>query len=205
MEYESRYASKGVAGAGLGTGIAGLSLGVLNAMGNVGGALWGNRTAAAPGTCSENCPVSRFELSQQNAIAAKDAEIAQLRGEKYADGVGQGVYRELRGLISDLTEKANERFTNVERRLAEGAVIQQKPEDSILMVNERIDCVKNNIMSALCRETDERKCADNTIVTYTNATFYPKMVADVTTGTTTTAQNTYNPLPIQCGGGCNRQ
>lgn len=34
------YASKGVAGAGLGTGIAGLSLGVLNAMGglaNIGG------------------------------------------------------------------------------------------------------------------------------------------------------------------------
>lgn len=30
------YASKGVAGAGLGTGIAGLSLGVLNAMGRRG-------------------------------------------------------------------------------------------------------------------------------------------------------------------------
>lgn len=204
MEYENRYASKGVAGAALGTGIAGLSLGVLNAMGNVGGALLGNQHTAAP-VCSENCPVSRFELSQQNALAQKDAEIAQLRGEKYADSVGQGVYRELRGLISDLTEKENARFTNIERRLAESAVIQQKTEDSILMVNERIDCVKNNIMAALCRETDERKCADNTIVTYTNATFYPKMVADVTTGTTTTAQNTYNPLPIQCGGGCNRQ
>ena len=32
----AEFASKGVAGAGLGTGIAGLSLGVLNAMGGCG-------------------------------------------------------------------------------------------------------------------------------------------------------------------------
>lgn len=204
MEYENKYASKGVAGAGLGTGIAGLSLGVLNAMGNVGGALMGNRAANAE-ACEGNCHVNRFELAQQNALAAKDAEIAQLRGEKYADGVGQAVYRELRGLITDLTATTNDRFTNVEKRLAEEAVIQQKTEDSILMVNERIDCVKSNIMAALCRETDERKCADNAIVNYANATFYPKQVADVTMGDTTTAQTTYNPLPIECCGRCGRQ
>ena len=204
MEYENRYGSKGATGAALGTGIAGLSLGVLNAMGGIGGALLGNRAAAYDGVCSENCPVNRFELEQQKAMAEKDSQIAQLRGEKYADSVGQGVYRELRALITDMNEKNNDRFTNVERRLAEEAVIQQKTEDSILMVNERIDCVKNTIMAALCRETDERKCADNTIVTYTNATFYPKMTANVETGTTTTAQATYNPLPIQCGCGCGK-
>lgn len=33
MEVEKDYASKGVAGAGLGTGIAGLALGVMNAAG----------------------------------------------------------------------------------------------------------------------------------------------------------------------------
>ena len=47
-----------------------------------------------------------------------------------------------------------------------------------------------------------RCCADNAIVTYTNATFYPKMVADVTTGTGTTAQSTYNPIP-KCNTCCN--
>ena len=50
-------------------------------------------------------------------------------------------------------------------------------------------------------EAERRCCADNSIVTYANATFYPKMVADVTTGTTTTAQTLYNPLP-KCGGCC---
>ena len=42
----------------------------------------------------------------------------------------------------------------------------------------------------------ERKANDNTIVTYANATFYPKQVADVTAGSTTTPQTTFNPLPI---------
>ena len=36
MEMNHEYASKGVAGAGLGTGIAGLSLGVLNSLGGLG-------------------------------------------------------------------------------------------------------------------------------------------------------------------------
>lgn len=40
-----------------------------------------------------------------------------------------------------------------------------------------------------------------TSVNYMNATFYPKQVADVTTGTTTTAQTLYNPLPVT--GNCN--
>ena len=44
-------------------------------------------------------------------------------------------------------------------------------------------------------ERERRCCADNAIVTYTNATFYPIQVADVTTGTTTTRQTTYNPIP----------
>lgn len=50
-------------------------------------------------------------------------------------------------------------------------------------------------------ERRARCCADNSIVNYANATFYPKMVADVTTGTGTTAQTLYNPLP-DCGDCC---
>lgn len=56
---------------------------------------------------------------------------------------------------------------------------------------------------ALIRERDERVCGDNSIVNYVNATFYPKMVADVTVGTTTTAAFVYNPLP-NCGCNGNR-
>ena len=52
-------------------------------------------------------------------------------------------------------------------------------------------------------EAERRCCGDNSIVTYVNATFYPKQVADVTTGTATTAQSLYNPIP-KCGGCCNK-
>jgi Na+-translocating ferredoxin:NAD+ oxidoreductase RnfC subunit len=190
MEYENKYASKGVAGAGLGTGIAGLSLGVLNAMGNGGllnGVLGGNcRTA-----CPDGIPVNRYEAEQSARIAQLETQVALRDANTYSDQK-----------MAAMNDRYNDRFTAIERRLAESAVIQQKTEDSILMVNERIDCVRDKIMAALCRETDERKCADNAMVNYMNATFYPKMVADVTTGTTTTAQTVYNPLPIQCGKCC---
>lgn len=105
MVMNNEYASKGVAGAGLGTGIAGLSLGVLNSLGGLGalGGLWGNNRAAqndaltammtvsmlngracAP-ACSENTPASRYELGQAQTIAAKDAEIGLLKADKYTD------------------------------------------------------------------------------------------------------------------------
>lgn len=74
MKWEQNdYASKGVAGAGLGTGIAGLSLGVLNALG--GGLLGGN--------CNTQV---------QMAMSEKDSKIAQLTAERYADNKTQELY-----------------------------------------------------------------------------------------------------------------
>ena len=100
MEVEKDYASKGVAGAGLGTGIAGLALGVMNAAGGLGALALGNRNAVptAPvmpampygvgygwGGCSENMPVSRYELDREQQLAAKDSEIALLKANTYND------------------------------------------------------------------------------------------------------------------------
>lgn len=86
MEMNNEYASKGVAGAGLGTGIAGLSLGVINALGGLGAVAMNasNPRCCAP-SCSENTPVSRYELEQSQTIAAKDAEIGLLKADKYTD------------------------------------------------------------------------------------------------------------------------
>lgn len=176
MDYENRWASKGVAGAALGTGVAGLSLGVLNAMGN-GGLLSG--LLGNCGGCAENTPVSRYELAQEQKIASQASEIALLKADTYTNQK-----------FADLNDRYNERFRSIEQELARNAVKQQAVDDSIMLVNER-----------LCREIDDRKCGDNTIITYANATFYAKQVADVTVGTTTTAQAVYNPLPIQC---CNK-
>lgn len=61
--------------------------------------------------------------------------------------------------------------------------------------------VADNANAAINLEAERRCCADNKIVNYTNNTFYPVSVADVTTGTTTTARTVYNPLCGCCGDG----
>lgn len=192
----AEFASKGVAGAGLGTGIAGLSLGVLNSLGGLGGILMGNRAAVsaadvAEAACSENHTVNRYELSMVQENAKLRNDIALRDANTYQDQKMLEMYKYIDGKLNE-----------VQNSLASQAVNNQATKDSFQLLQERLDCCKSEMSGAISRERDERKCADNTIVTYTNATFYPKMVADVTTGTTTTPQSTYNPLPVStcsCG------
>lgn len=203
MEVEKEYASKGVAGAGLGTGIAGLSLGVLNAMGGLGALALGNRNTvpAAPvmpampygmgwGGCSENMPVSRYELDREQQLAAKDSEIALLKANTYNDQKALELYAYIDGQLKD-----------IRATLSAQAVHNQRTEDSFALVRQDVACVRSDLSKDIKIEAERRCCGDNAIVTYANATFYPKQVADVTTGTATTAQTLYNPLP-KCGG-CN--
>lgn len=177
------YANKNVEGratAGLTTGIIGTALGVLNGglggvMGGLGG--WGNGCGNSwNGGCHENMPVNRYELGLEQSNAAKDSEIALLKANTYGDQKLLELYKYFDGEIK-----------GVRNELCRQAVVNQKTEDAFLLVR-----------SDLQRERDERCCGDNAIINYANATFYPKMVADVTTGTTTTAQMLYNPLP-SCG------
>ena len=97
------------------------------------------------------------------------------------------------------------KFIEFEKQFAAQAVTEQANRDSFSMVNERLTCLKTELCGALDNERHERRCSDDIIVTYANSTFYPKQVADVTTGTATTAQALYNPLPAQtCGRSCGR-
>lgn len=109
---EIEYASKGVAGAGLGTGIAGLALGVLN--GGLNGVL-GNGNCG----CSENHMVNRYELAQESRISKLESEIALrdaniyndqklLELYKYIDGKLEGVNGALAGqAVWNATQTAN--------------------------------------------------------------------------------------------------
>lgn len=70
MEYEHNNNYKGIAGAGLGLGIAGTALGVLaGGLNNVG--LFGNNNTR----CSEDHCVNRYEASQQARIAELETEV----------------------------------------------------------------------------------------------------------------------------------
>jgi hypothetical protein len=79
------YASKGVAGSGLGLGIAGTALGLLNANGGglLGGLFGGNGCNMV---CSENMPVNRYELDQQKRISDLEAQVALRDASIYTDG-----------------------------------------------------------------------------------------------------------------------
>ena len=103
MEYENDFARKGVAGAGLGLGIAGTALGVLN--GGLGNILGGYNRAAE---CAEDHCINRFELNMQNTITNKDMEIAYLKGRDAAKTDSLELYKYIDG-----------RFNAVERELAD--------------------------------------------------------------------------------------
>ena len=208
------YASKGLAGTALGFGIGGAALGLANGgLGNLlGGLCQNNKSAAADvaaavtpamtvaamlaarqqePTCSENMPVSRYELDREQQLAQKDSEIALLKANTYNDQKMLEMYAYIDGQLKD-----------VRKTLCDQAVHNQRTEDSFALVKQDVDCVRKEALDAVKMEAERRCCGDNSIVTYVNATFYPKQVADVTTGTATTSQSLYNPIP-KCGCCCN--
>lgn len=103
----NNYASKGVAGAGLGTGIAGLSLGVLNAMGS-GGILPGLFGSGCG--CGDSRTVSRYELGLEQTSAAKDSKIALLESTIHTNDKILEVYgyidNRLRGIEGQICQQA---------------------------------------------------------------------------------------------------
>jgi hypothetical protein len=88
-------ASSGVGGTGLGLGIAGTALGLLNGGGGglLGGLFGGNNNHNCG--CSDNMLVNRYELAMQQQIAAKDAKIGLLESNIYTDQKLADVYERL--------------------------------------------------------------------------------------------------------------
>ena len=189
IEVDKNFASKGVAGAGLGLGIAGTALGLLTGNG-LGGLLggWGCNNGYGAGVCSDNMPVSRYELGQESKISQLQSQLALRDANTYGDQKLLEVYKYFDGQLKDVRDT-----------LCAQAVTNQKTADSFALASADLAAVKNDLCNRIQLEAERRCCADNAIVTYANATFYPKMVADVTVGTTTTAQTLYNPSP-ECGG-----
>lgn len=91
----AEFASKGVAGAGLGLGIAGTALGLMNGCGGALGGLFNGG-----GCCSENTAVNRYELNLTQEIASKDAKIGLLESQVYVD-------QKLTDVVKDYTSQIN--------------------------------------------------------------------------------------------------
>jgi hypothetical protein len=97
----AEFASKGVAGSGLGLGIAGTALGVLN--GGLGNLLNG----MGSNVCGDNAYINRYELEMENKIIAKDGEIALLKSNIYTDQKIADVYEKLNAKIGGVEAVVN--------------------------------------------------------------------------------------------------
>lgn len=184
MEYT---AGRGTTALGIvGTVLGGTAL-VNGANGNglLGNLLGSNNTPVV--VDDKSMPVSRYEMDLIRDNMAKDSEIALLKANTFTDQK-----------FADLNDRYNARFTNIESQLAAQAVHNAKVEGSFALAQADLRAVKTELKHDIELEAERRCCSDNALADYVNATFYPKMVAGVTTGTETTAQNTYNPVR-NCG------
>lgn len=140
--------------------------------------------------CGDDAPVNQRELSLTQKLAEKDTQIALRDAVTYTDRQSLDMYKYIDG-----------RIQSIQTTLSEQAVQNQANKDSFVLLQQQMAADKAELKKDICCESEARRCADDTIVNYVNATFYPRMTADVTTGTATTAQRVYNPLPA-CNCGC---
>ena len=124
MEYENHYASKGVAGAGLGLGIAGTALGVLAGGLNGTGIFSG---AARTGCCSEDHYINRYEASQSARIAELETEVKLRDANTYTDSKILEAYRYIDG-----------RLNGIEAQICQQAVINTQ-------VAANLSCLQNTV------------------------------------------------------------
>lgn len=150
VEKTNDYATKGVAGTGLGLGIAGTALGLLNGgLGNALGGGWGANGAVAAAadavipsmlgaaaanlasrntcTCNEDHTVNRYEAAQAARIAELETKVKLRDANTYTDSKMLEMYQYVDG-----------RLRNVESQLCQQAVVNAQ-------VTANISCIQQNL------------------------------------------------------------
>lgn len=131
----AEFASKGVAGTGLGLGIAGTALGLLN----------GNGTGLLSGilnngncVCSEDKVVNRYELSQAQEIESLKSQIALRDANTYSDQKLLEVYKYFDGELKDVRASicANDKMQ---------AVINAKFESGFDVLSSQVASINTTI------------------------------------------------------------
>lgn len=182
--YDVKVPSQGQAnfntvGAAGGVGWIAEKTGLLNGfLGGNGG--WNRGGCASP----MDMPVTRYEMSMQQTIAAKDSEIMELKANIFTDTK-----------IADVYERLSNRISAAEAVLAQQAIRNQGFTDAFRELQKDIDY-------KVALEAERRQCADCKIVDYANSTFATKLVTEYGAGTASAPLSTYNPLACgQCGCG----
>lgn len=192
-------ASKGVAGAGLGLGIAGTALGLL---------ALGGRGLFGLGTGSNNCGgPSAFEawqhscnaeLADQKALYEFALLSAQARfnDRQTINSEMFGLYKSQIDADFNLYKNQRDSYDVLANRIA-ALETQAAVQAAVDPWRSKVTKMEIGSVAGMVElEAERRCCADNKIVNYANSTFYPINVANVTVGTTSTTRQTSNPL---CG------
>lgn len=135
--------SQGVAGSGLGLGIAGTALGLLNGGFNLlaGGLMNGGRNGSGTSECNDT-----------RTIGALEAELAREKAERYADNVSINTFKEAQNADEKLSNRIAvlENFAhNIDK---DTAVEKQRVTDNFAFLNNKIDTTKNEIL-CYCNST----------------------------------------------------
>lgn len=182
------FASKGVAGSGLGLGIAGTALGVLNSAANGNGLLGG----LFGGCGGMNGAAGGMAL---NALAERDAKIAKLEAERHSDTKSVELYQQtlrdnqqLRDTVfSYITPLSNEAAANreriavletqhkceVDKALLREQLIQAKIDNCCCTMNNRIDTVAQSASCGIA-QLNNAVAAINTTLSGITKTVVPK-------------------------------
>lgn len=128
-EEHKEYASKGVAGSGLGLGIAGTVLGVLNS--NQGNGILGNLFGGGCNTQTDT-----------RAISALESKIAKLESERYTDQVGIELYKQT---VADNKAQTAALNTGINSLYTFAADIDKRFAVAEAVNSERIRCLSDRV------------------------------------------------------------
>lgn len=183
------YASKGVAGSALGLGIAGTALALLNGNGLFG---WGKAR-------NEDMYLERKEC-QDYVDLTKEFYAGRIQSIRDSADVFYNMESKLNSAAFRLYKSQRDNYDVLADRIAK---LETKASitDAVEPWRDQVLQMKINSVAGLVDlEAQKRSCSDNILVNYMNSTFYPKSIADVTVGTTTTKEQVYNPLKqCDCG------
>ena len=139
------FASRGVAGSGLGLGIAGTALGVLNSSNNGNGLLGG----LFGGGCN-------------NQFSALQAENAMLKAEKYSDKNTSDVYVAMRNEVQTLGDRLLEKYINpIATEISDNRVRLARQEEQIKCIQETSALREQLVREQLNRRIDNCCCETN--------------------------------------------
>lgn len=150
-EGDREVASKGVAGTALGLGIAG-TVGLLNQLsggcGWGGGFLGGNRGMAAATAVGLTDAVATTDTRE---IGKLESKIAKLESERYTDGVGIELYKEIMTRSNANDAKIQSNYVELAKAVAELdkniAVDKQATADNFAFLNNKIHETKHEVIN----------------------------------------------------------